>query len=151
MWGKRVSAIMTLAVGVVVLSAAACGFSTGPSEELASARSRWQRLGPPSYTYTIGLSCECTSEMAGPVTVLVRNGTVESRNYVRTGATVPSEYTGTFTSVEGLFAIVEKAVRDGTKDFVVQYDPILGYPIRIQLGDPALDSPVYMISGFSPR
>jgi hypothetical protein len=151
MWCKRVSAIITLAVGVVLLSAAACGFSTGPSEELALARSRWQRLGPPSYTYTIGLSCECTSEMAGPATVLVRNGIVESRSYVRTGATVPSEYTGTFTSVEGLFAMIDKAVRDGREPLVVRYDPILGYPTRIEFGDPAVDAPVFMISGFSPR
>jgi len=151
MWRTRVSVGVTLAAMIAVLSAGACGNGTAPSEELAAARSRWQRSGPASYTVTIRISCECTQEMAGPVVVTVRNGTVESRSYVPSGAAVSSQYVGSFPAVEGLFALIEKAMRDGTKPLVAHYHPSLGYPTRIELGDPAVDAPMYLVSDLQPR
>ena len=135
----------------VVLSAAACASSTGPSEELAAARSKWGRNGPASYTMTIRVVCECTPEMAGPVVVSVRNGAVESRTYVPASRPVSTEYIASFPTVDGLFGLVENAIRTGTKPLVAQYDASLGYPTRIELGDPAVDAPMYLISEFQAR
>jgi hypothetical protein len=147
MWRKRFSVTVAVAASVIVLTAAACGSSTAPSAaELIAARSKWQRSGPASYTVTIRISCECTAEMAGPVVVTVRNGAVESRTYVPSGAAVTAQYVGTFPAVEGLFGLIEKAMHDGTKPLVALYHPLLGYPTRIELGDPAIDAPMYLVS-----
>ena len=151
MWRKRVAITVTLAATVAVVSAGACGNGTAPSWELTAARAKWESSGPASYTVTIRIACECTQEMAGPVVVTVRNGVVESRSYVPSGAAVSSQYVGSFPAVEGLFALIEKAMRDGTKPLVAQYHPTLGYPTRIELGDPAVDAPMYLVSDLQPR
>ena len=140
-----------MAAAAMVLSAAACGGSTGPTEDLEAARSKWSRLGPASYSMTIRVVCECTAEMAGPVVVVVRNGVVESRTYVPAGRAVSSEYVASFPTVEGLFALVESAIRRDTKPLVAQYDAALGYPTRIELGNPAVDAPMYLITDFRVR
>lgn len=130
----------------------ACGSSsTEPADRLAAARARWARNAPTTYSYTIRRSCECTAEMAGPVTVVVRNGAVESRLYVSSGSMVSAQYAQIFPTVEGLFAIIDDAIKAGTKSLTAQYDPTLGYPTRIALGDPAVDAPQYLVSNLQPR
>jgi hypothetical protein len=89
--------------------------------------------------------------MAGPVTVTVRNGAVEARQYVSSGATVTSEYAQIFPAVEGLFTLIDDAIKSGTKPLTTRYDPTLGYPTRIALGDPAVDAPLYLVSNLTPR
>ena len=136
--------------GLVLL--AACGSSsTGPADSLAAARARWVRNAPASYSFTIRRSCECLAETAGPVTVVVRNGAVESRQYVSSGSSVAAQYAQIFPAVEGLFAIIDDAIKNGTKPLTTQYDPTLGYPTRIALGDPAVDAPLYLVSNLTPR
>ena len=141
----------TLAVGWLAL-VVGCGLgSTGPADSLAAARARWARNAPAAYSYTIQRSCECTAEMAGPVTVTVRNGAVEARQYVSSGAAVTSEYAQIFPAVEGLFTLIDDAIKSGTKPLTTRYDPTLGYPTRIALGDPAVDAPLYLVSNLTPR
>jgi len=89
--------------------------------------------------------------MSGPVVVVVRNKIVESRRYVRSGAAVAPTYDELFPTIDGLFAIIDAAVRDGTRPLDVRYDPTHGYPTRIALGDPALDNPVYSVSELRPQ
>ena len=146
------SSFTATVAAVVLLSASACNSgTTAPTSQLASARVRWARVGPASYTYTIRRACECTAEMSGPVVVSVRNGVVESQQYTQTGASVASQYASTFPAVEGLFAIIDEALRNGTKPLTVQYDPTLGYPTHIALGDPAVDAPVYFVTDLRAR
>jgi hypothetical protein len=64
---------------------------------------------------------------------------------------LPSEYARIFQSVDGLFAIIDQAIRDGTRPLTVRYHPTLGYPTRIELGDPAVDAPMYLVSDFQAR
>ena len=143
---------MAIAAAVMLSSAAACNSgSTSPTTRLASARARWTRVGPASYTYTIMRSCECTAESSGPVIVSVRDGVVESRRYAQTGASVTSQYATTFPAVEGLFALIDDAIARGTRPLTVQYDATLGYPTRIALGDPAVDAPLYLVSDLRAR
>jgi hypothetical protein len=89
--------------------------------------------------------------MAGPVTVLVRNGAVESRQYMSSGANVSAQYAQIFPAVEGLFSMIDDAIKAGTKPLTTQYDPTLGYPTRIALGDPAVDAPLYIVSDLRAR
>ena len=154
MWGlggMTNRARKTLALGWLALLAGCGANSTGPADSLAAARARWERNGPSAYSYTIQRSCECTAEMAGPVTVVVRNGAVESRQYVSSGATVAAQYASSFPAVEGLFTLIDDAIRNGTRPLTTQYDPTLGYPTRIALGDPAVDAPLYLVSNLTAR
>jgi hypothetical protein len=70
---------------------------------------------------------------------------------VPSGAAVTTPYVSLFPGVDGLFAIIDDAVRSGTRPLVAQYHPTLGYPTRIELGDPAVDAPVYVVSDLQPR
>lgn len=124
--------------------------NTGPADELAVARERWGRAGLPSYTMTVARSCECVPETSGPVRVVVRNRRVESRQYVESGAAVPERYADLFPGVEGLFAVIDQAMRTNTRPFAAYYDAVLGYPTRIELGDPAVDAPVYSVTELRP-
>ena len=136
MWRTRMARSVIIAVAASVLTGSACSSGTAPADELADARSRWQRSAPASYRVTIARSCECLPEMSGPVVVTVRNGVLESQQYVRSGEAVTTSYASLFPGVDGLFAIIEDAVQNGTRPLVVQYHPTLGYPTR-PLSDPA--------------
>ena len=136
----------TIALASLFLLAGCGSSSTGPADSLAAARARWARNAPTAYSYTIQRSCECLAETAGPVTVVVRSGAVESRQYVSSGGSVAAQYAPIFPAVEGLFAIIDNAIKNGTKPLTTQYDPTLGYPTRIALGDPAVDAPLYIVS-----
>lgn len=137
-------------VGLVLLGGCSAG-STGPADSLAAARARWARYAPTAYSYVIQRSCECLAESAGPVTVTVRNGAVESQQYVSSGASVAPQYAPIFPAVEGLFAIIDDAIKNDTKPLTTKYDPTLGYPTRIALGDPAVDAPLYLVSNLTAR
>jgi hypothetical protein len=118
---------------LLIVFATACGSATGVTADLAAARMRWARQGPADYTMTVARSCECLPEWTGPVVVTVRNGTIASRRYVRTGAAVPARYETLFPSVEGLFARIDSASRQRVHELRVDYHPTLGYPTRISI------------------
>lgn len=50
-----------------------------------------------------------------------------------------------------MLILAAQAVRDGTRPLDVRYDARLGYPLRIVIGDPAVDAPVFTVSDFQPR
>ena len=112
---------------------------TGPASELATARARWAMVGPASYSVVVSRSCECLEAAVGPVLVSVRNGVAQSRQYTRTGAPVDASRGDWFPTVEGLFAVIEAAIRDGIQPMDIQYDPALGYPTRVFIGETASD------------
>lgn len=143
--------IATLAL-VPLLGAACTVLSTGPLAGLDSARARWARGGPAAYSFTLARGCECLPEMSGPVAIVVRNGTVTARHYVRSGAAVDSGHAASFPAIEGLFEIIEKEIRAGTKPLDVRYDAALGYPTRIVAGNVSVDAGViYAVTEFRPE
>ena len=146
-----IRSVLATAVALVLAFTGCNQSGTGPSSELAAARARWLQGAPSAYSYTIRRSCECLAESAGPVTVVVRNGVVESRQYVTSGAAVGTEYAGVFPSVEGLFAIIENGIREGIEPLTAVYDAELGYPSRFAVGDPAADAPLYIVTDFARR
>ncbi|MDQ6886552.1 MAG: DUF6174 domain-containing protein [Gemmatimonadota bacterium] len=136
-----------ISAAVLTLNVGACRSTpTGPEAGLAAARARWTKLAPAAYTITLYRSCECLAEMSGPVEVAVRSGAGVSRRYVQSGAAVAPQYADLFLTVEGLFAIIDAAVRDGMRPLDARYDATLGYPTRVAIGDPATDAPVYSVT-----
>ena len=135
---------LALALIVLTTGASECSvFSTDHAANLAAARSLWERRGPDDYSITISRSCECLPGMSEPAVVVVREGVVESRTYVRTGLPVPTEFAGGYPDVEGLFELIEEGlVAEGNGELSVDYHPAYGYPSRYVFGDPAVDAPV---------
>ena len=145
--GRR-SAWFAFALVALTTGASECSvFSTDHAANLAAARSLWQRRGPDDYSITISRSCECLPGMAEPAVVVVRDGVVESRTYVRTGLPVPPEFGHGYPSVEGLFERIEEGLAaEGNGELSVDYHSAYGYPTRYVFGDPAVDAPVTFAS-----
>jgi Family of unknown function (DUF6174) len=146
------SRIRTLAMALA-LGLGACKSSvTGPVSELAAARARWSSVAPTTYSVVIARSCECLQAAAGPVLVTVRNGVAQSRQYTQTGAPVTGSLSERFPTVEGLFAVIDAAIRDRIQPMQVEYDPALGYPTRVFIGDTSADGgEAYFASDVHPQ
>ena len=82
---------------------------------------------------TMQVSCECTSELTGPIVTTVKNGVVESRRYVSSGAVVEPRYHDWFPTVDELFGLVERGIRENWFPRDAQYDARLGYPTRVEI------------------
>jgi hypothetical protein len=122
-----------LALATLVLGACSAPTAPGnPAEELDLARALWQKAGVVSYRYTVTRSCECTPEMAGPVTVEVRSGLVASRRY-ESGTAVDPQYAELFATVPGLFDMIERAILLPAASVSVRYHDTLGYPESIAI------------------
>ena len=141
----------TLGVAVLLSIANCRTFGTDPEDGLAAARARWAERAPAAYVITIMRRCECLREMAGPVTIAVRNGVVESREYLESGAAVTPRYAVLFPTVDGLFSMIGDGLRGDARTVSAQYDATLGYPIRFAIGNPAADAPLYIVSDFQVR
>jgi hypothetical protein len=129
----HVSLRLAYIAGSLLVILTACRNPSAPERELNLARRRWAQQQPHAYTLTVSRSCECLPEMSGPVVVVVRDGQVESRHYVSSGEPVTSTYAGLFPIVEGLFALIDEALRQDAAKLDVDYDPTLGYPVRIAI------------------
>lgn len=150
---RRPFAASCIALGAgLFLSLGACSIvQPSPESELTSAQHRWASLAPASYTVVASQQCECLAAASGPVIISVRNGVVESRQYVQSGAAVPPAYASSFPTVDELFAMIEVEQRAGTPLLVAQYDPALGYPTRFSVGVVEADAPVHFMSDLQPR
>jgi len=144
--------LVSLAAAAIPLGACAAPTAPdNPGDQLEQARARWQQSGVVSYRYTITRSCECTPEMAGPVTVEVRSGQVASRRY-EGGSAVDPQYADLFATVPGLFDLIERAIRLPAASVSVRYHGRLGYPESVAIDQVAgvVDDEVsYRVTGFT--
>ena len=125
----------TLAVALILaplLVACGAATATAPASVLLAQR-RWAERGPADYRMTVTRSCECLPSMTGPVVVTVHDGVVTARHYAATGAPVPPELADAFPSVNGLFARIAGARRQGAARIDVVYDPRFGHPVDIDI------------------
>ena len=65
-------------------------------------------------------------DMAGPATVVVRGGTVQSATYTSDGSPVTADFDA--RPVEGLFAVIQEGRDAGADEINATYDETLGYP-----------------------
>lgn len=118
----------------LLLAAAACEAPTAPSviDDLAAARALWHDRGAESYTYTVNRSCFCV--LGGrTVTVTVTNGTVSSAEHAESGAAVDAALFTYVATVPDLFDLVQSALDADPAYFFASYDPVYGYPTRIEI------------------
>lgn len=118
----------------LLLAGGACGAPTAPSDadSLAAARARWNAQSGPSYSYQVDRSCECV--LGGRrMTVTVSRGAVISAEYVDSGSPVDAALLGYVLTVPDLFDMIQDALDRKAAYLAVTYDPIYGYPTRIQV------------------
>ncbi len=143
--------LIPMTLMILLLSAARCTGSTSPDATHEAARVRWVHHSFDDYSIVISRSCECLPEMAQPAVVVVRNGVVQSRTYVRTGQPVAPEYAQDYPSIEGLFAKIEAGLAtEGMGELSVDYHPVYGFPTRYVFGEAAVDAPVTFARDFEP-
>ena len=150
---RLASALLALLATTLLIG---CDDGTGLGSELVElqiARAVWVAEGPSDYKMTLFRGCECLPEMTGPVELVVRDGFVESRECTNTGGPVGADYADLFPHVDGLFDLIEEAVRQGASKLRVSYHPSLGYPLRISidyLAQVADDEVTYVLSELEP-
>lgn len=114
-----------------------CGGPVGPDEgersDLERAQGLWAGSRPGAYQFTVRRLCFCVPEAVGPYEVTVVAGAVTAVVRPEDGMPVPEEYAGLFPSVEGLFSIIDDALREGAHRLDVEYDPTTGTPVRIDI------------------
>ena len=113
-----------------------CGL-VGPSNDdrsdLERAMGRWAASGNESYTYTLRRLCYCLPETIGPYEVRVVAGTPAAVVRPEDGEPIDPEYAHLFPGVDGLFEIIDDALREGADRLDVEYDSATGTPIRIDI------------------
>ncbi len=117
---------------VLVLLGSACK-DQGPHidgllDDIAAHRAFWESKRPARYVYELERWCKCPKEEQGPVRVTVEGTVVVERRHPETGAVVASSLNGAFPSVDGLFDMLEDAVRRKPWSVNVSWDGELGYP-----------------------
>lgn len=124
----------SLALAALLLTGAACEAPTAPGDgdNLSTARALWRASGSESYSYAVNRSCFCV--LGGRLmTVTVRNGSVSSAEYFDSGSAVDAALLTYVPTVADLFDLVQDALNRSPVYFSATYDPVYGYPTRIEV------------------
>lgn len=118
----------------VLLTAAGCEAPTAPGnlDNLADARARWRAQGAQSYSYEINRSCFCVFG-GRRMTVTVQNGAVTGAEYLDSGNAVEAALLTYVSTIPDLFDLIEGALQGSPAYFFASYDPLYGYPTRIEI------------------
>jgi hypothetical protein len=124
----------SLALLTLLLAGAACEAPTAPGEidTLIAARALWRARVSDSYTFTVNRGCFCV--LGGQtVTVTVSNGAVTTAEYESSGAAVDKALLTYVSTVPDLFDLIQSAIDAKPAQFAATYDPVYGYPTRIEV------------------
>lgn len=126
---KRSLVLLTL-----LAAGTACEAPTAPGDgdRLAAARAAWNAQTATSYTYKVNRSCECV--LGGRLmAVTVVSGAVATAGYVDSGAAVEQALLTYVLTVPDLFDLIQDALDRKPAYLAVTYDPLYGYPTRIEI------------------
>ena len=141
----KTSALRMGAACLMAVLAVACD-ETGEREEMQRQldrnRARWEALGLTSYTVHERVSCYC---VFGPdeVIIAVDAGEIVSVTNAETGQPVDTATSRFYYTVDDLFDMLERAVREADS-LRVSYDPTFFYPTEIAIDwiEPAIDDEI---------
>lgn len=140
---------------LALLFATAC--SLGGDEDFSrlgyeDALAKWNQAGPASYSFVLTQACTCPGPKTA-VRIVVRNKVVESRTVIATDTPVDPSSAAQFPDVPGLFARIDRMLKEDYASLQVRYDDGLGFPAEIFF-DPsyqqANDTEAYVVTGFTP-
>jgi hypothetical protein len=138
----------------LLLAATGCAAPTAPGEhdQLAEARALWKARGSDSYTIELNRSCFCV--LAGRrMTVTVKGGAVVGADYLEPSGPVDQALLTYVPTVSDLFDLIQDALDKKAASFLASYDPIYGFPTRIEVDYSANirdDEMAISASGYAP-
>ena len=140
---------------LLLLAAVAAGCSgpvkgTGPDVEglltrgsaqadLDAARAIWAQRKPAVYRFVVRRSCECLPDATRAMRIQVRRHggapgeLVESVTFADDGKPVPEIARPPVLTVDGMLALIERAIDERAARIVVTYDARFGYPRSIAI------------------
>ena len=102
----------------------------GAAQDLAVNLRRWRDHGYVDYDYVVSNQCFCV--LGGvPVRVVVRGNQVVSALYASTGQPLAANVAGWYGTIEGLFAMIDRAIAARAASIRASYDQALGYPADV--------------------
>lgn len=102
----------------------------GMQADLLRAQSRWERNGIQHYTYQGAIQCFCPQEYVAPVNITVVGGGVDAVAFSGDGFTGDVPEPDRFSTIDGLFAILQDAIDEQAVSIRADFHPQLGYPIE---------------------
>jgi len=136
----------SLVLGVAL---AGCSHPLAPTRAVAEAQQLWQRTRPTNYRFTLAVGCFCG--FVGPVVIEVHGDSVVGRRVQATGDVLDPRFGTSYTTIDGLFTVINQAYADHADHVDVRFDPTRGYPtsIAIDREERAADDEVgYAVTGF---
>lgn len=137
MWAYRDRFLRSLAIVAIALTASACGLVEPDSEEeawreaLETARARWEQANLRAYAFTFRQACECLH--TGPVRITVVEGETNAVATVADDTPVPEDRWPALSTIEELFALIERGIDEPVDELDVDYHWLLGHPTHISL------------------
>ncbi|MES2521626.1 MAG: DUF6174 domain-containing protein [Gemmatimonadota bacterium] len=92
--------------------------------QLAANRARWDASAVRSYNADISIECFCFGSGSGPVEV--RDGSPIQRG----GVPASGGHSAALT-IDMVFDMLDRMIREPSTQTAVQYDPVLGFPVSI--------------------
>jgi hypothetical protein len=132
---------MRVAGTAAVILVAACETSSivdpGDLRILKAAEARWKARPFADYSYEIRVLCFCPPQITEWTRVTVRSGVVTSAEAVDPDPNVPIDNLRYWVPIDSLFVdlrltMTDRALRTYLDAIVVDYDPDLGYPTKIE-------------------
>ncbi|EIJ36341.1 DUF6174 domain-containing protein [Thiothrix nivea] len=132
---------------------------TDAQSQLDANRKQWESQGIDDYSFTLQRSCFCRGDAIRPINIEVRDGSVTSARYADTGELIPDDRQTNKQSIynlsaDGLFNLVDQAIKGGAAQVDVSYDKQYGIPTSIyidqskQIADEEMG---YSITNFRPE
>jgi hypothetical protein len=119
---------------VVLLGACTIGGNSHKERQLAELRAQralWQQQRLLDYQYVLRADCFCDPDYMAPRLVMVRDGRFASAVDSATGQPGPYAAAQFNPTVDSLFVLAERTIRDDNVQATVAYDGALHYPTRI--------------------
>ncbi len=117
---------------LLIVSSFACSDDGGPEEglraELNEARALWESFEYTSYGFQLRFICFCPPDLGRWVDVGVQDGAVMLLVYADTGEPVADPETKPYTTIAGLFDLIEDALEADADSIAVEFDQGLGFP-----------------------
>ena len=112
--------------------------------QLNQAKLKWKKQQPIHYSYNLQRTCFCPAEYNHPINIRVFKGKVQQATVMtppnaptngRRAAEQPlsADRKAEAMPIEGLFKIIQDAIKQKASSLKVTYDPRYGYPLTIAI------------------
>lgn len=143
----------SLVIAILVPALPGCdwGSGGGATTETEEARRTWAAFQDGDYSFTVTRSCFCVN--AGTYWVQVVGGDISIVQRVQDHEYLPEDQFTDIPTIEDLFDLIDRALRESADEIRFAFDPEAGYPSSISIDwiEPAVDDEIgYTVHGAVP-